>query len=311
MRAVLVPDFGVQNLQVGDCPDPVPAVGEVLISTEAATINPADVSVVTGRAASRIPPGAAQPYTPGWDLAGEVVACGDGADPALAGSRVVGFSTWFVTGHGTQASMVALPADDVVPAPPGLPSTQLTTVGLNGLTAWRGLEELHLASGESVVITGAAGGVGGFAAALAASRGLTVIAAVRSKDRDDALALGATVAISTDGGDLGAAVREVLPGGADTLLDTASMAAAALGAVRDGGRYVALTNVPQPERGITVTRAFAHMDRDGLTTLMGMASTGRLDTPVAEVFELDEARAAYEAFSHPHGRGRIVLSVSR
>jgi D-arabinose 1-dehydrogenase-like Zn-dependent alcohol dehydrogenase len=53
------------------------------------------------------------------------------------------------------------------------------------------------------------------------------------------------------------------------------------------------------------------MDRDGLTTLMDMASTGRLHTPVAQVFELDEARAAYEAFSHPHGRGRIVLSVSR
>jgi NADPH2:quinone reductase len=311
MRAVLVPDFGVQNLQVRDCPDPVPAAGEVLVATEAATINPADVSVVTGRAASRIPPGAARPYTPGWDLAGAVVACADGADPALAGARVVGFSAWFVTGHGTQASMVALPADDVVPAPPGLPSTQLATVGLNGLTAWRGLDELHLAAGESIVITGAAGGVGGFAAALAASRGLTVIAAVRSKDRDDALALGATVAVSTDGGDLGAAVREVLPTGADALLDTASMAAAALGAVRDGGRYVTVTSVPQPERGITVTRVSARMDRDGLTTLMDMASTGRLHTPVAQVFELDEARAAYEAFSHPHGRGRIVLSVSR
>ena len=118
-------------------------------------------------------------------------------------------------------------------------------------------------------------------------------------------------AVSTDGGDLGAAVREVLPGGADTLLDTASMAAAALGAVRDGGRFVTVTNVPQPERDITVTRTFARMDREGLTTLMDMASSGRLHTPVAEVFELDEARAAYEAFSHPHGRGRIVLSVSR
>lgn len=106
-------------------------------------------------------------------------------------------------------------------------------------------------------------------------------------------------------------MREVLPGGADTLLDTASMAAAALGAVRDGGRFVTVTDVPQPERDITVTRTFARMDREGLTTLMDMASSGRLHTPVAEVFELDEARAAYEAFSHPHGRGRIVLSVSR
>jgi NADPH:quinone reductase len=311
MRAVLVPEFGIEHLQVGDRPDPVPAAGEVLVATEAATINPADLGIVTGAAAGRFPPGAAFPYTPGWDLAGRVVGCGSGADPALAGSRVVGFSIWYVTGHGTQASMVALPAEDVVAAPDGLPSTQLTTVSLNGLTAWRGLADLQLRAGETVVITGAAGGVGGFAVGLAAARGLSVIAAVRDQDHDDALALGATAAISTDSGDLRAAVRDVVPGGADALLDTASMAAAALGAVRDGGRYVTVTNVPQPERDITVTRSFGRMDREGLATLVQMATVGRLQTPVAEVFDASDVRLAYQAFSQRHGRGRIVLSFGR
>jgi NADPH:quinone reductase len=308
MRAVQVAQFGIEHLRVQNLPDPSPAPGEVLIATDAATINPADLGIVTGSAAPRFPPGAAAPYTPGWDLAGRVLACGDGVDTALAGSRVVGFTIWFVTGRGTQASLVTLPADNVVVAPDGLPAAQLTTVGLNGLTAWRGLADLNLADGDAVVITGATGGVGGFAVELAAARGLTVIAVVRERDRDEALALGPSAAVAAAEGDLGAAVREVVPGGADAVLDTASLGATALSPVRDGGRYVTVTQVPSPERDISVARAFGRMDHEGLSTLVAMASTGRLHTPVAAEFGVAEARRAYDYASTWRGRGRVVLT---
>jgi NADPH:quinone reductase len=173
MRAVQVPQFRVEHVRFGEVPVPVPRSSEVVISTEAATINAADLGIVTGVAAPRFPPGALAPYTPGWDLAGRVVSCGQDADPALIGSRVVGFTIWFVAGQGTQASLVALPAGNVVVAPDDLPSAQLTTVGLNGLTAWRALADLNLADGETPVITGAAGGVAGFAAELAAAAAST------------------------------------------------------------------------------------------------------------------------------------------
>jgi len=156
LRAVQVAQFGVEYVRLAEAADPVPGAGEVLIRTEAATINPADLGIVTGAAVPRFPPGTAAPYTPGWDLAGRVVSRSEGTDPALAGARVVGFTIWFVTGHGTQASLVALPASNVVVAPESLPSTQLTTVGLNGLTAWRGLADLNLTAGETLVVTGAA-----------------------------------------------------------------------------------------------------------------------------------------------------------
>ena len=104
----------------------------------------------------------------------------------MKGARVVGFTNWFRTGRGTEASVVALPATNVVIPPDGLPSTELTTVGVNGLTAWRGLADLNLRTGDTLVITGAAGGVGGFATELAVVRGLTVIAAVREDARWDA-----------------------------------------------------------------------------------------------------------------------------
>jgi NADPH:quinone reductase len=308
VRAVRVGQFGIDNLQVRELPDPAPGTGEVLIATEAATVNPADAAVVTGAAAPRFARGAVGPYTPGWDLVGTITACGDGVSESLVGTRVVGFSLWYESFRGTQASAVALPIGNVVPAPDGLPSTQLTTVGLNGLTAWRGLADLRLTGGETVVVTGATGGVGGFAVELAVSRGFSVIGVVREEDKDEALALGAVAAISARTEELGARVREVVPGGADALLDTASIGAPALGAVRDGGKYVTVTDLPRPERGIDVFRSGGRMDSEALTTLAAMASTGRLHTPVAQVFGLDQARAAYSAFVQRSGRGRTVLS---
>jgi NADPH:quinone reductase len=308
MKTVQTGTFGLEHVTVAETEDPSPGRGEVLIATEAATINPADFAVVTGAVAPRLPWGSAPPYTPGWDLVGRVVAAGDGADPTVIGSRVIGFSLWFESLRGTQAALVALPVGNVVPVPDDLPSAELTTVGLNGLTAWRGLADLKLAAGETLVVTGAAGSVGGFAVELAAARGFTVIGVVREDQKQDVLDLGATAAVSADDADLGAAVRAVVPGGADALLDTATIAAPALSAVRDGGKYVTVTAVPAAERGIDVFRSGGRMDGPALRTLAEMASSGRLHTPVARTYGIDDAAAAYAAFPARTGRGRLVLT---
>jgi NADPH:quinone reductase len=308
MRAVRVEEFGLDKVMVRDLPDPVPGMGEVLVTTEAATINPADAAVASGAAAPRFPAGVTGPFTPGWDLVGTVSACGDGVNESLLGTRVLGFSLWFESFRGTQASLVALPIGNVVPAPGDLPSTRLTTVGLNGLTAWRGLADLKLKEGETLVVTGAAGGVGGLAVELAASRGFSVVGLVHGDDAGEALALGATTAFRADNNELGKRVREVAPGGADAFLDTASVGAPALAAIRDGGKYVTVTNLPNAERNIDVFRSGGRMDSEALTTLAQMATDDRLHTPVAGVFSVSDARAAYEALSTHTGRGRVVLS---
>jgi len=311
MKAVRVGQFGVGHLEVSEVADPSPGQGEVLITVEAATVNPADFAVVTGAVAARLPWGAARPYTPGWDLVGRVVEAGESVDPSVVGSRVLGFSLWFESLRGTQASLVALPIGNIVTVADDVPSAQLTTVGLNGLTAWRGLADLKLAEGESLVITGAVGGVGGFAVELAAARGFTVIGVVREGGKQDVLNLGAAAAVSADSAELAEAVRAVVPGGADALLDTASIAGPALAGVRDGGKYVTVTQLPTPERGIDVFRSGGRMDAPALTAMAGMASSGRLHTPVARTFGIDDARAAYMAFAERTRRGRIVLSFPR
>jgi len=308
MRAVRLAEFGVENIRVDEVADPLPAAGEVLIATEAATINPADAAVVSGAAAAGFPPSIRAPYTPGWDLTGRVVALGAGVDNALRDARVVGFSPWFEAGHGTQASRVALPVSNIGVAPDGLPAVQLTTVGLNGLTAWRAIDELNPVAGETLVITGAAGSVGGFALELAIARGVRVIAAVRERDRDALLALGASDVVASEDGDLATTVRRILPDGADALFDTASFAGASLGAIRDGGRYVTSTDAPASERGITTTKIYGRADAPALATLIEMAAAGRLHTPVARTFDMSDARAAYKEFASGPHRGRIVLT---
>lgn len=308
MRAVRLADFGTQNIRVDEVADPAPTAGEVLIATEAATINPADMAVISGAAAAGFPPIIRPPYTPGWDLAGRVVALGDGVNPSLRGARVVGFSPWFEAGHGTQASLVALPVANIAVAPDGLPSARLTTLGLNGLTAWRAIDDLNPVAGETLVITGAAGAVGGFALALAVARKARVIAAVHERDREAMLALGASAVAATDKCGVAKAVRDILPDGADALLDTASLAGATLGAIRDGGRYVTTTVTPASERDIEVAMIYGRADAAALATLIEMATSDRLHTPVAREFDVSEVRAAYEEFASGPHRGRIVLT---
>jgi NADPH:quinone reductase-like Zn-dependent oxidoreductase len=310
VRSVRFSDFGIENLRVEEVDDPTAAAGEVVIAVEAATINPADAAAVSGAAAPGFPPSFAPPYTPGWDLSGRIVALGDGVDGSLLGARVVGFSLWFDAAKGTQSALVALPLENIAIAPEGLSSARLTTIGLNGLTAWRAVDEASVQPGETVVVTGAAGSVGGYALELLASRGIRVIGAVSERDRAAVLALGATDVVAREDGDLGEGVRKVVPGGADVLIDTASIAGPALAAIRDGGRFVTTTVLPEAERDISVVNIYGGPNASALKTLVDMAVAGTLHTPVAREFDVSDVQAAYAEFGAGSHRGRIVLTFA-
>jgi NADPH:quinone reductase len=311
LRAVQISTFGIENIAVTDIDDPAPVPGEVLIAAEAATINPVDLGIVTGALAPNFPPGTSAPYTPGWDVAGRVIEVGEGVDGALLGTRVIGFSPWMNTGQGTQSSLVTLPVANIAVAGDGLTSSQLTTVGLNGLTAWRAVDELHPTRNETVVITGAAGSVGGFALDLVIARGARVIAAVSERDRESMLSRGAHHVVTREQGDLAMAVRTVVPDGVDGLLDTASIAGPSLAAIRDAGRYVTVTALPDPERSITVARIVGVADAQALAALVGMTTSTGLQTPVAREFDIEDAKAAYREFASGPHRGRIVLTFPK
>ncbi|MFF3978649.1 NADP-dependent oxidoreductase [Streptomyces sp. NPDC001828] len=306
MRAIVVKAFGEPDvLEVAEVAVPEPGAGQVRIRVRAATVNPVDVATRAGALAPFLPE--LDQYPLGWDVAGTVDALGEGVDDFEAGEAVVGLSDWFATMAGAQAEYIVLNASAVAIAPSGVPATEAATLPLNGLTALQALDLLGLSEGQSLVVTGAAGAVGGYALQLAARRGLKVYGVAGPEDREFVTAAGATFIGRTE--NLSEAVRAALPAGADGVLDTAVLGAAALAAVRDGGAYTGVFGpaAPEPERGIRVDAVSVQSNADQLAELVFLVESGALTLRVARTFGFDEAAEAHAQFAKGGTRGRLVL----
>jgi len=207
---------------------------------------------------------------------------------------------------GTHADAVLIDELHLAAVPGGLPDEVAAALPLAGLTAAQALDLLDLPAGATLLVTGALGSVGGFAVQLAAQRGLRVVAPVAPAESDAARALGAAVVAGRDG-DLAAAVRAVVPGGVAGALDAASTGA--VGAVRDGGRFVAVVApaLPAPERGVAVRLVRVQPDGRRLAELAGLLSGGALLTRVVRALPLAEAAAAHRLVEAGGIRGKVVL----
>lgn len=308
MRTVISRRYGGPDvLELAEVPTPEPGPGQVLVAVRATDLNPVDLAMRDGLLAGAI--GEPFPLGLGWDVAGAVEAVGDDVTRWSVGDEVVGVRDEFVGPTGTHATHVVLPQEALAPAPRDVSPEAAATLPLNALTAWQALDLLGLEPGSTLVVTGAAGGVGDYAVALAALRGLRVIGAARPDDEDDVRANGAAEFVT--GPDVVAGVRDLLPEGADGLLDAAQLEAPVLAAVRDGGSFVAVSDPsePAPERGISVVTVHIHHDAEQLAALVRLVEDGTLRLRVADTFPLDDAARAHEAAARPGLRGRVVLTV--
>lgn len=175
MRAVVArPVGGPVALDIVEVTTPEPGPGQVLIRVEAAAVNPVDELVRSGGAVELGLVTARDALGVGWDVAGVVDQVGDGVDGVAVGERVIGLSDRLDVTTGTHAEYVVLDADTVARAPRGASPEAAAGLPLNGLTAPRLLADLDLAAGSTLLVTGAAGGVGGYAVELAAAAGLRV-----------------------------------------------------------------------------------------------------------------------------------------
>lgn len=212
---------------------------------------------------------------------------------------------------GAQAQRVVLDTDAVARAPRSVSPIQASTLPLNGLTAMQALDLLDLAAGQWLLVTGAAGALGGFALELAEIRGLRTIAVAASNDEALVRRLGAHEFVArTD--NLGAAVRRVVPHGVDGALDAALAGMPALDAVRDGGALVAVSagSAPLPLRGTRVHNVWIRANAPGLAQLAALADAGRLTPRIASIERLDAVAAAHDRLAAGGVRGRIVLKLS-
>ncbi|MCJ1679235.1 NADP-dependent oxidoreductase [Streptomyces sp. APSN-46.1] len=299
MQAAVVSAFGgPEQVEIVEVPVPRPAAGQVRIRVRAAGLNPVDGAVRAG-----VFGGAGQRLGFGWDVAGEIDEVGPEATGWSAGQRVVGLHYGQIKPLGTHAEYAVLDASAVAAAPATADDVAAAAFPLGALTAARAVDLLGLAPGASVLVTGAAGVVGGLAVQLAARAGLVVSALAGPEDEALVRSLGAAAFVP----------RGATPAGpVDGVLDAAVMGESALSRVRDGGVYVGLIPgaAPAARRGIRVVEQEVAPDGAHLARLVALVDAGELTPRVSETFALADAAKAHARLAEGGSRGRLVLTVA-
>lgn len=293
MRAVVVNSFGgPENVEVVETDVPEPGAREIRIKVAAASLNPVDAEVRAG-----VFGGAGKRIGLGWDVAGTVDAVGVAGSWSV-GDEVVALDHGLVKPLGTHAEYVVVDTDAVALAPATVDAVRAATLPLNALTASQALDRLELAPGDALLVTGAAGAVGGYAVQLAAHRGISVTGLAREGDEAFVRSLGA-----------GRFVGAVADRDFDAVLDAAVLGEPALAGVRDGGRYIGV--IPQAEpasvRGVRTGAVEVSADGARLAELVRLVDEGVLTTRVAETFALEDAAKAHARLDGGGVRGRLVL----
>jgi NADPH:quinone reductase-like Zn-dependent oxidoreductase len=286
---------GPEVLRPAERPDPEPGPAEVVVAIRAATVNPTDLSTRDGSRRRRMPD-LEPPFVLGWDLAGEVQS---------TGARVVGMIPFVQIGGrvGAYAERAAVDPSWLAPLPEGVPFEQAATLPLNALTARQSLDMLGLAAGDTLLVTGASGGVGGFAVQLAVADGLRVIAVAGRDDEEWVASLGAHGVLARD-----ADLSGIEP--VDGVLDAVPLGpGASTAALRDGGMAVFTRppNPPEPDRALRYETILVKPDAAMLSGLAEQLAVGRLRTRVAHVLPLEEAARGHELAEAGGLRGKVVV----
>jgi NADPH:quinone reductase-like Zn-dependent oxidoreductase len=302
-KAVRFDQFGgIEVLQVVDVELPVPGPRQVLVKVKAAGINPGEASIRKGLLAQRWP--ATFPSGQGSDLAGVVVAVGEGAQAFAVGDEVIGFTNK----RDSQAEFVVVEEADLIHRPPNVSWEAAGALFVAGTTAWATVRAVSLQPGDTVAVSGAAGGVGSIAVQLAAREGAKVIG-LASPAHHQWLRRHQVIPVA-----YGEGVQERLRSASDNHLD---------GFIDTfGADYVelALKLGVRPERietiinfeAVTTYGVKAEGNAQGasaavLADLAHLIDQGELEIPIARVYPLAAVREAYRELEQRHTLGKIVL----
>ena len=295
---------GIDVLEVRDLPRPVPGHGEVLVQVRAAGINPSEGVIRSGALHHLFP--ATFPSGQGSDLAGVVAELGPGVTSFTVDDEVIGFSMR----RSSQAEYVIVPANQLTPRPSKVPWEVAGSLFVAGVTAYAAVRAVHLLPGDTVVIAGAAGGVGSIAVQLARRAGATVLAVAGPSN--DAWLTGHGAVPVNYGDNLPARLlAAAMSGHIDALLDFF------------GGGYVAMAieDLRLPREKVDTIADFDAVKRFGVQSkggadaataavvaeLADLVARGELEVPIAGVFALDDVREAYRQLELRHTRGKLVL----
>jgi NADPH:quinone reductase-like Zn-dependent oxidoreductase len=292
---------GPEVLEYGELPDPVPAAGEVLVAIHAASINAADWKMRSGHYGGKVD----FPHVPGRDFSGVVIKS---AADFKAGDAVFGVCE--VPREGAYAEKIVIREAIVARKPEKLTHVQCAAVALAGLTALVSLEDtLKLKRGETILIQGGAGGVGGFAVGLAKHLGARVIATASASNHDYVRSLGANEVIDYRAQDFTKLLK-----GVDAVFDTVGgdVTTQSFVVLRPGGRLasVGVGGVPpSPRPDVTSLRPKVDRDRPHLDRVAALIVQGAVRLPEITEYPLAKAAEAHRVSEGRHLRGKLVLRV--
>jgi NADPH2:quinone reductase len=325
VRAVLCREFGPpESLTVEDVDEPTPADGQVVVDVRACSVNFPDVLIIQNLYQFKPP----LPFSPGAEIAGVVSAVGPNVKGITVGDRILASTGW-----GGLAEKIAVAAGTVIPIPEGIDFVDASAfLYAYGTSHYALKDRAHLQPGETLVVLGAAGGVGLAAVELGAVMGATVVAAASS---DDKLELcrerGASLTINYATEDLKARIREVTGGaGADVIYDPVGGAFSepALRAIAWEGRFLvigfAAGQIPAIPLNLALLKScqivgvywgafvgrYPDRHRQNVEELMDWWREGKLRPHVSSTYPLERASEAIRELADRRAKGKVVVTIS-
>jgi NADPH:quinone reductase-like Zn-dependent oxidoreductase len=292
---------GVDVLKVVDVPRPTPGPGQVLVQVKAAGINPGEAKIRAGLLHARWP--ATFPSGEGSDLAGIIAQTGPGVTGFSAGDEVIGFTN----NRASQAEYVVVEEQNLTAKPPGVPWEVAGALFVAGATAYAAVRAVALSKGDTVVVSGAAGGVGSIAVQLARLAGATVIG-LASQAHHEWLAGHGVVPVAYGDG-VADRIRQVASK-VDAFIDTvgADYVELALELGVQPSRVDTIANFEAVAKyGVQAEGSAAGASASTLADLAKLIAAGQLEVPIAATFPLDRVQDAYRLLGQGHTRGKIVL----
>jgi NADPH:quinone reductase-like Zn-dependent oxidoreductase len=292
---------GIDVLKVMDVPRPVPGAGQVLVQVKAAGINPGEAKIREGLLDALWP--ATFPSGEGSDLAGIVAEVGSGVTSFSAGDEVIGWTD----NRASQAEYVVVEEQHLTAKPAGVPWAVAGALFVAGVTAWAAVRAVDLTAGDTVVVSGAAGGVGSLAVQLARRAGASVIG-LASEAHFQWLAGHGVIPVAYGDG-VAERIRQAASK-VDAFVDTygAEYVELALELGVEPSRIDTIANFEAVGRfGVKGDGSAAGSSASVLAELAGLIAAGELEVPIAATFPLDRVQDAYQQLAEGHLLGKIVL----
>jgi len=308
MKAIVYHRYGgPEVLELAEVAPPKVNVDSVLVRVHAAAVNPVDLALRGGYGETTVP--TYFPVIPGWDIAGVVEQVGIGVGEFKPGDEVIGYVRISVAHqHGGYAEQVATEPHTLAPKPANLSWEEAAALPLNGLTAYQAVvRALDVQAGSTLLVYGAAGGVGSLAVQIAIARGATVIGVAADSHAEMLRGLGARPV--SDTGPALEQIAALAPNGVDAVLDTIGQGtvSAVADAIGHGAtRYASVVEFTDHR----TTPVLARLVPEDLRAVAELASRGQLRPRVGAVFPLSAAAEAHELAATRHGQGRIVLRMN-